>query len=70
MALIKILKIDGKPVTDTYWNLSDKTYNKILSVLGEPKRKFEDTFSAETVVLEKFFNKNIPLGRNGTAKLS
>jgi hypothetical protein len=24
--------------------------------LGEPKRKFEDTFSAETVVLQRFFS--------------
>lgn len=23
--------------------------------LGEPKRKFEETFSAETVVVDKFF---------------
>jgi hypothetical protein len=23
--------------------------------LGEPKQRFEDTFSAETVVLERFF---------------
>ncbi|WP_315923022.1 hypothetical protein [Mesorhizobium sp. SP-1A] len=29
-----------------------------VSVLKQPVRKFEDTFSAENVVLEKFFSRN------------